>query len=109
MIKTLTFLKRKPDLTREEFLLHWKETHGPIAAKLVPGFKRYAQYHPATGFETDIDGIAVFWWDSQEAFENFLSWRKTDEAKPLLEDEENFMDSRQSVRFLAEEYVIAER
>ncbi len=57
MIKTFTFLKKKAGLSREEFLRHWKEIHGPLAAKVVPGFKRYAQYHPVPGFDTDIDGI----------------------------------------------------
>jgi len=108
MIKTFTFIKKKAGLSREEFLRHWKEIHGPLAAKVVPGFKRYAQLHPVPGFDTDIDGIVEFWWDSQESFENFLSWKQTDEAKVLKEDEEKFVDTSQWVRFVAEEHVIAE-
>ena len=106
MIKSLTFLKRKPGITQEEFLRHWKEKHGPLAAKVVPGLRRYVQSHPAPGFESDIDGIVELWWDSPESFKYYLSWRQTEEAKVLKEDEERFVDTSQWIRFVAEEHVI---
>ena len=92
MIKSLTFLKRKPGLSREEFLRHWKEKHGPLAAKVVPGLKKYVQCHPVPGIESDIDGIVELWWDSPESFQAFLSWRQSDAAKVLKEDEEKFVE-----------------
>jgi hypothetical protein len=39
MIKTVTLFKKKPGLSTEEFLRHWKDTHGPLAATVVPGLK----------------------------------------------------------------------
>ena len=109
MIKSLTFLKKKPGMTQEEFLRYWKETHGPLAAKVVPGLRKYVQSHPVPGFESDIDGIVELWWDNPEAFRSFLSWRQTEEAKVLKEDEEKFVDTSQWVRFVAEEHLIVER
>jgi uncharacterized protein (TIGR02118 family) len=109
MIKSLTFLKKKPGMTQEEFLRYWKEKHGPLAAKVVPGLRKYVQSHPVPGFESDIDGIVELWWDSPESFRFFLSWRQTEEAKVLKEDEEQFVDTSQWVRFVAEEHLIVER
>lgn len=109
MIKTSTFLRRKPGVSREEFLRHWKEVHGPLAARVVPGLKKYVQCHPAPGFDSDIDGIVELWWDSPAAFQNFLSWRQSEEANVLKEDEEKFVDTRQWNRFVAVEHLIMEK
>ena len=109
MIKTFTFLKKKPGLTREEFLRYWKEQHGPLAEKLVPGLRKYVQCHPAPGFESDIDGIVELWWDSPESFRTFVSWKESDEAKELKKDEVRFLDTSQWNRFVAEEHLIMEK
>ena len=109
MIKTLTFLKRKSGLSLEEFLTYWKEKHGPLAARVVPGLKKYVQCHPVPGFETDIDGIVELWWDSPASFQAFLSWRESDEAKVLKEDEKQFVDTSRWDRFVAQEHLIVEK
>ena len=108
MIKSFTFIKKKPGLTQEEFLRYWKEKHGPLAGKVVPGLRRYIQCHPVPGVESEIDGIVELWWDSLESHRRFLTWRQSEEAKVLREDEEKFIDPSQMVRFVAEEHVIVE-
>jgi len=107
MIKSSTFIKKKLGLTLEEFLRYWKEIHGPLAAKVVPGLRKYVQCHPLPGFESEIDGIVELWWDNIEAFRYFLSWKETEEAKVLREDEKKFIDTSKWVRFVAEEHLIA--
>ena len=107
MIKSATFIKKKPGLTLEEFLRYWKEIHGPLAAKVVPGLRKYVQCHPLPAFESEIDGIVELWWDNIEAFRYFLSWKETEEAKVLREDEKKFIDTSKWVRFVAEEHLIA--
>ena len=106
MIKSFTFLKKKASLTQEEFLRYWKEKHGPLAAGVVPGLRKYIQCHPVPGVESEIDGIVELWWDSLESHRSFLSWRQSEEARVLREDEEKFIDTSQMFRFLAEEHVI---
>ena len=96
-------------MTQEEFLRYWKEKHGPLAAKVLPGLRKYVQSHPVPGFESDIDGIVELWWESPESLKHYLSWRQTEEAKELKEDEEKFVDTSQWVRFVAEEHVIVEK
>jgi uncharacterized protein (TIGR02118 family) len=108
MIKTFTFLKRKPGMSREDFFKYWKDTHGPLAARVIPGLKKYAQAHAVPGFDAEFDGIVELWWESVEDFGAYLAWKKTDGAKELLEDEVKFVDTREWNRFIGEEYMIME-
>jgi uncharacterized protein (TIGR02118 family) len=110
MIKSLTLLKKKAGLTREEFLRHWKEIHGPLAAKMIPERRKYMQCHPIgiPGVELEIDGIAEFWWDDLKSYQNYITWRKSKEAKVLVEDEKKFIDMSTMVRVFVEEKVIVE-
>jgi uncharacterized protein (TIGR02118 family) len=109
VIKSLTFLRRKPGLSKEEFLHHWLENHGPLAAGIVPGLRKYVQSHPVPGFESDIDGIVELWWDDVASFNAYLVWRQTDASKVLREDEEKFVDTGRWVRFVAKEHLIEEK
>ncbi len=112
MHKLLSVLQRRGDLTRQEFLKYWKEKHGPLAMKIVPGLRRYAQNHPADvpGVESDIDGIAELWFDDLQAVRNYWAWRQSDAAKPLIEDEKKFSErSKVWVKLFAEEHVLKEK
>lgn len=112
MIKSFSMIKRKSDLTQDKFLQYWRETHGPLAAKAVPGFRKYIQWHPVKvsgpGVQVPIDGIAEFWWDNLESLENYLSWRQSEEARVLKQDEEKFIDTSQLAKFYGKEHVIVE-
>ena len=44
MIKSISLLTRRPELTHEEFVRHWVEIHAPLA-HAVPGVRRYVQNH----------------------------------------------------------------
>jgi len=111
MVKTLSIFKRKPGLTPEEFLQYWKDEHAPLAARVIPGLRKYVQNHrlKISGFEFEIDGIAEIWWDNLEALQSYLAWRQTEEAKVLIEDENKFIDKSSWQRFFAVEYVVVEQ
>ncbi len=74
MIKLVSLLTRRPELTHEQFVRHWRDIHGPLALA-VPGVRRYVQSHirgtrtradiPETAVE--IDGIAELWYDDEAA------------------------------------------
>ena len=74
MIKLVSLLTRRPELTHEQFVRHWRDIHGPRALA-VPGVRRYVQSHirstrtradiPETALE--IDGIAELWYDDEAA------------------------------------------
>ena len=90
MIKVLSLLTRKPDISHEAFVRHWKDIHGPLALD-VPGVRRYVQSHiagtrtradiPET--EVEIDGIAELWYDDEAAMRASAA---TPEAQRLYAD-----------------------
>jgi len=108
MIKRISLLTRRPELSHEEFVRHWEEVHGPLALA-VPGIRRYVQSHireesrradiPATDIE--IDGIAELWYDSVEAMAESSA---TPEAQALYADGAKIIGEIKT--FVVEEKVI---
>jgi uncharacterized protein (TIGR02118 family) len=112
MIKSFTIAERTPGQPQNpEILRYWKEKHGPLAARILPGVKKYIQNHPVAvpGIEMDVDRIAEMWWESIDSYQQYLQWRQTEDAKPLLEDEKKFSDPGRRHRFMAEEFVVVDR
>jgi uncharacterized protein (TIGR02118 family) len=111
MVKSFGIVRRKPSLTPGEYERYWKESHGPLAAKVIPGLRKYIQNHgiKMPGLEIDIDGISEIWWDNIEALQNYLTWRQTEDAKVLIEDEKKFIDTSRTQRFFAVEHVVVEK
>ena len=108
MIKTYAIALREGNqLPDEKLLRYWKENHAPLAAKIIPGARKYIQCHPfeVPGFQSDVARIAEMWWDTVKSFQDYQEWRKTEAAKPLLADEQKMSASRR-LRFVAEEYTV---
>lgn len=90
MIKSISLLTRRPELTHEQFVRHWVDIHAPLA-HAVPGIRRYVQNHiketrtrsdiPET--EVAVDGIAETWFDDREAMARANA---SSEAKRLHDD-----------------------
>ena len=111
MIKSMTLIKRKPGLSREEFIQHYEEVHAPLALKHFPTFKRYVRNYvialPGTE-EPDFDCITEFWFEDIEgamAVTEALGDYKTEIGRIFLDDEEKFMDRGSRVSFLVDERV----
>jgi uncharacterized protein (TIGR02118 family) len=72
MVKLMLLVSRLPGLTIEQFVEHWQDVHGPIAARL-PGLRRYVQNHPvleAYGVRgMSHDGWAELWFDDLPALQ----------------------------------------
>lgn len=94
MIIRFGLLARKRGLTTEEFQDYWKETHGPLAARLLKGVRGYHQNHILNLVRTDdapnaqysIDGLSELWFDDLAASKTCLtpedlSILKKDEAR----------------------------
>jgi uncharacterized protein (TIGR02118 family) len=69
MIKRLTLIYRKDGMTVDEFRRHWRDVHGPLAARTA-GLRRYVQHHVVdTRSPSNVlrpDGIAELWFDTVE-------------------------------------------
>jgi uncharacterized protein (TIGR02118 family) len=108
MIKSLSLLTRRPELSRGEFIRHWVEIHAPLA-HAVPGVRRYVQNHiqgerrRADIAETAVavDGIAELWYDDRAAMERANT---SPEAKLLHDDGALFIGRIKT--FIIEEMVV---
>ena len=72
MIAAISLMRRRPDLTVEQFRRHWLHPHGTMTAEL-PGVRHYVQHHPVDGPGTNayareiaIDGVPELWFDDYD-------------------------------------------
>ena len=67
LVKRVSFIKRKPGMSPEEFSQYWREVHGPLALAL-PGMRRYVQCHVVPSAyekgEPAYDGVAQIWFET---------------------------------------------
>ena len=108
MIKSISLLTRRKELTHEQFVRHWVEIHAPLA-HAVPGMRRYVQNHiqgtrtrpDIIETEVDVDCIAETWFDDREAMTRANA---SPEAKRLHDDGARFIGRIKS--FIVEEKFI---
>ncbi|MBL6765071.1 MAG: EthD domain-containing protein [Verrucomicrobiae bacterium] len=118
MIKLIMCLRRRSDLTREQFLDYWKNQHGPFFQKnsTTMRAKKYVQSHTletplnagfreSRGMQPEYDGVAEVWFESeQDLMEALGSPEGQQLAIALLEDENNFIDHSTSSAFIVREH-----
>lgn len=104
-------MRRRADLTHEEFARHYAEIHSEFGVK-TGGITGYTQFHAdpslskmassKAGFGVwAVDSVAEFYIDS---LEDFISATKDNEVSALAaSDEENFVDRPNSVMFCSDE------
>ena len=122
MVKLVYCVRKRSDLSDEEFRNYWLNRHGPLVAKLAPGLdlKRYVQSHTMTlelheliratrELKEHYDGLAELWWESMDAFIDAYSSPEGMEADAALrEDEARFIDFADSCIFFTEEHTVYE-
>jgi EthD domain len=103
MIKQVVFLKRRPDMTMQEFMDYYENQHSQLSKKMgakppLPNAQRYVRRYitpeknPLTGelLESGYDCIMEIWWNTRADFDaamkglgnpEFLSARMADERK----------------------------
>jgi|YelNatPaOPRAMG01_1025707.scaffolds.fasta_scaffold36864_2 uncharacterized protein (TIGR02118 family) len=109
MIKSITLIKRKPGLSREQFIHYYEEVHAPLAIKYFPTFKKYVRNYviPLPGSKgPDFDCITEIWFEDIKAamaVTAALGDYDTEIGRVFLRDEEKFMDRESRISFLVEE------
>lgn len=117
MIKIVFCLRRKPDMSVEEFDRYWREDHAPLVRTHAEslGIRRYVQtsHTPhdfgagaarARGAPEPFDGVAELWFDDWDAVAAGFSTPEGRAAgKALMADEEKFIDFANSPIFFATE------
>src|SRR3954471_17761992 len=114
MIKLVFVIRRREELSAEEFHRYWLEEHGPLARRLLEplGVRRYVQTHTLTtdlnaalagsrGTGEAYDGIAEISWDSLDEMTAAFGSEEGQRANATLtEDEARFIDFERSSLFL---------
>ena len=123
MIKLVYCLRRRPELSREEFQRYWREQHAGLALKNKDrlGLRRYVQVHTLRHEYNDamrkeyqrpeaFDGIAEGWFESIDQMASVMHGEGSNEAlREMIADERNFIDLERSPIWIAEEHPIFER
>lgn len=122
MIKLVMCVRRRQDLSREEFQDYWLNQHGPLFRKFADTYKaiRYVQSHTidtplnqnvrkARGMSEEYDGIAEIWWKSESDFIEAISSPEGQKLRTVfLDDEAKFLDFSRSAAFFTSEHVLVE-
>jgi uncharacterized protein (TIGR02118 family) len=107
MVKLVYCIRRRPDLDHAEFVRYWRDTHGPIGAR-IPGLRKLVQSHavtiPGDARRPDFDGIAELWFDS---IESLLAARCSAEWHASSDDEANFIEPNTTAYLVTEEHEIS--
>jgi hypothetical protein len=120
VIKLVYCIKRKADVSPEEFHRYWLEEHGPKVRSVAEtvGAKRYVQSHTIlpdlnAGFRasrdlsTGYDGITEIWFDDEASMTRGLGTSDgVAAAQMLLDDERHFIDFATSSIFMTQEHEI---
>jgi uncharacterized protein (TIGR02118 family) len=113
MIKVLAMLKRKSDISAEEFSRYWFEKHAPLAMKLAPpsvlaGIQSYTQNHSIQLGKSSppYDAVAETIFFDEACLQKWNEWYFSDAAKTLRNDEDNFMDTSKRVIVVTDERII---
>jgi uncharacterized protein (TIGR02118 family) len=113
VIKIVALLKRRPDVTLEEFCRYYEHEHAPLVARTIPAdvaeaITHYAQNHALVlGRGTTappFDCVTEIGFDDLAGMERWTNWYLGDDGKVLRDDEENFMDPRQRVVIVTDEH-----
>ena len=108
MIKQIVFLRKRPDLTMDQFMDYYENQHSQLSKKMgapppLPKAKRYVRRYLTVetgpwGDKVDpgFDCIMEIWWESREDFEaamkglsnpEFIDKRKADELQLFASNE----------------------
>jgi uncharacterized protein (TIGR02118 family) len=112
MIVRMGLLKKRPDLSTEDFRRHWRDVHGPLAAKM-PGLRAYQQNHVVDKSQLaidhargnwDLDGFSELWFDDHAAMQHAIA---SDAYQAVVADSPNVMAATTAI--VAEQNVVVPR
>lgn len=91
-MRLFAFVRRRADLSREDFLRYWHEHHGPLirdTPELARHVRRYEQRPAHPNDRSGWDGVAVQDFDS---WDEFLGMITGPAGEAMRADEQHFLD-----------------
>jgi uncharacterized protein (TIGR02118 family) len=106
-VKNIEFVNHRPGIALGLFQKHWREIHGPIAAK-IPALQRYEQNHlRASVYAADpsppYDGLAITWFRSTA---DMKAGTTTPEYAATRADEPRFLPDGHLPIIITREHVV---
>lgn len=117
MLKTVELIKRKPGMSRADFIKYYEEVHAPLSLRLLPSFARYVRNYPVApleGGEPEFDCITEIWFESRKAAQavtdalggsDVNTGYQTEIGRIFRDDEERFQDRGRRVSFVVDERI----
>lgn len=118
MYKFVVLLKRRPDLSHEQFVDYYENHHALLAQSVIPGLVRYVRNYVdhdsfAKGRQVDgpvpapdpyFDVITELWFENEDGFRGFrAAFADAAIAKLIADDEDNLFDSSTKQSFTVDE------
>jgi hypothetical protein len=107
-VKLVCAINRRPDMTHEAFLAHWRNNHGPLAVAHQPGFWHYVQNHIQGWLTEDtpfLDGIGELHF--RTTGDIFAGMYDSEEGERLIvEDTERFLDNDRNMVLPTKELLV---
>jgi uncharacterized protein (TIGR02118 family) len=104
MFHVVFLVKKRPDLSQEEFTRYWIDEHTLFTAK-TPGLRAYHCFpmtgHP--GAPPPFDAIAYISFDDRAAYDRAMA---SPEFAAALADAPNFQDTANTHAFFATQHII---
>jgi uncharacterized protein (TIGR02118 family) len=113
-VKVVTLLKRKPGMSREDFVRYYEARHAVLATQLVPGMLDYRRTYitpdrPAFGTSPpalDFDVITSLVFADLASYQRaFDTLKRPEIAQQIAADEENLFDRSNITAYIVEEHV----
>ncbi len=104
MFTVVWLVKKRPDLSQEEFTRYWIDEHTPLTAA-TPGMRAYRCYPMIShdGAEPAFDAIAFASFDDESAWR---SAEQSPEFQAAVADAVNFQEVDRTQGFYAQEFII---
>jgi uncharacterized protein (TIGR02118 family) len=107
VIKIVMMVRRRSDLTHEQFRDHYEKVHAPLAQSLfttLRGYVRNYAQNTLAGAETGFDVITELWFDDEQGWKEAVAAMATPGGQALQMDEESFMDRPATVAMRVQEF-----
>ena len=111
-VKVIAMLKRRPDLSQEEFVDYYESRHAPLILSIAPQIRDYRRNYlhregailAAGARPPDFDVVTELWLDDQSAFAAAMAaFTDPTNAARIACDEENVFDRSGTMFFVATE------
>jgi SnoaL-like domain/EthD domain len=109
MLKVVALMKRKPELSRNEFIAYYETRHVPLIQRLLPEIIDYRRNYVDTSVTVpfaavpDFDVISEIWFKDRASYNSFLTRCADPELAALVAEDEEHVFDRSATRLFAVE------